>query len=257
MERETIEKIEELAIAASTPNFQVPGVAGFYLKQADGRLEYNRFELEPITKIICGDLATLMTLMNNAQTAGLTNLSVFVSSEKIVGIAEDNVNQRRFTYVLPLPLHPIAKLLNQHLATRHYDKKSFDTLLRAELAGTINPDIALIARDIKVSTQGETESKNTGGGNATLKVSMVAQVESGGKKLPNSFTIKTPIYDIEESRECKQGIDVLLETETVGTEVVFSVTTIHDSFESAKLETMRYLQSLLAGADYSVYLGSF
>lgn len=257
MERQTIEKIEELALSAANPIIEIPGTTNYYLRQKDGALEFQRLELEPITKVTCGDLATLMTLMDNAKELQLTNLQVFISSDKIVGVAEDKVNERRFVYTLPLKAHPVINVLYQHLKTQDYNKKKFETFLRAQLAGAINPDIVLMARDIKINTQAETEHKNAGGGNATMKASVIAQVESNGKKLPESFVVTAPFYDIEESRGFKQNIEVLLETETSGTDVVFSVTTIHDSFEEAKLETLRHFKQLLEISEYPVYLGSF
>ncbi len=259
MDVKTIEKLQELFEAAKNPFYQQAGVSGYFQKAPTGELEFKRFELEPIKKITCGDLATLCNLIVAAKASqNRANTAVYVSGSQIVAVSEDPELQTRYTYVLPLPQHPIFSLLKKLLSGAEYNQKTFDKLVRAELKGFVSGDVALLARNIKATSQKDATS-NIGNGHAAISKSVLAEVkQANGVQFPDHLIVTAPVFDIPESRAYPRQIELLLNV-GVDEAVTFEVQTVYDTLQTATLETLEFLRQALSEkvGIVPVYLASF
>lgn len=230
MRKDAIEKIEQLVKdtqAIVKPSGEQQGV--YFLRQPDGTYQERRAELDPTgaTLHTIQDFVTALAEVSEVTT-------VFVNDQGATALAENG--HIRWTFTLPLPVHPVFALLEKMRDSYTAKQKPVVRLLRTQLAGYVPDSIIENLRLVKTSSSSQSEALTTQGNkHVDLSIRRAATLRDGNT-IPEFFTWDVPVFDLPELVGILQPVTVLLDVEPAerADDTEFTLTPRHDDLRRAR-----------------------
>lgn len=235
MERDAIQEIEQLTLKAnSTETVKTEQRGVYFLREADGTLTKHRAELDPVG-------ATLHTVEDFLQAlADDSNVhAVFVNDQGASAVANDGFT--RWSYNLPLPVHPVFKLL-EFLTGRENPlrQKEIVRLLRTQLSGFVPESVIENLRLVKTNSSSNSEALTAQGNkHVDLSIRRAATLRDGNA-IPEKFIWDVPVFDLLELLPFLQPVTVLLDVEPAerADDTEFTLTPLHDDLRKARMAVL-------------------
>lgn len=237
--------------------FQVPAEPKdvYFLVDPDGG-ESTRYVAEhPFSEIMVYSTQALLEVAKDEAARG-NGVELYYSADRVVVLAMDSADGRDRRHTLPLPLHPVFQLLTQLRTTRTYDQRSLIRFLRAELNAYVDDAVVQKFRHLNLESQGGGSSV-VDKGRAGVSRSVMQTIRSANDEIPDTITVTTPVYDIDEMRgerfEVRLLVDCLPDSEG---KPVFELTTIYNGLQGAKSAALAVIAERLTDKGHPVIYGS-
>ena len=281
MDGEAVEQIINLAKtreAQSRKVFQAPAEPKdvYYLVDGDGDIERVVSEPEPV-QVSVRSTGALLELAKLSQPGEVPDFDsdgqggikafqckfaaesriYYCDTEAVLVVTDADGEGRTLKHTLPLPLHPVYTKLEELLKTRQFFQKDLIRFLRAELNGNVEDAIIGTFRTLKLKSEGEGESVAEQGRNSISRSLQQTVRAERGDVIPDSITVTTPVYDLDELRTQRLSVEVLVDC--VPNEQglpVFELTTVHSSLRAARYEALRSVAFALEAGVHPVIYGA-
>ena len=184
-------------------------------------------------------------------------VDLYYSADRVVAFAEEtSADGRNRRHTLPLPLHPVFQLLTQLRNTRTFDQRSLIRFLRAELNAYVDDEVVQKFRHLNLESKGEGSSV-VDKGRAGVSRSVMQTIRSVDEAVPDTITVTTPVYDIDEMLyepfEVQLLVDCLPDADG---KPVFELTTVYNGLQRARNQALTMIAERLKDKGYPVIYGS-
>lgn len=166
--------------------------------------------------------------------------TVYIDHERVVGIVwvpGDTDTGRTVTHTIPLPLHPVFERVSALRSTKQFTQRELIRWLRAEMNGYVSEDTINVLRSLKLSSSSDGESVIQHGNEAVSRKVLERIEAESGRAVPDSIKVHMPVYDLDEMREHKHSVTILVDCTTrttdKGTVPVFELTAVHSEVKDA------------------------
>jgi hypothetical protein len=236
--------------------FQVPGEPSdvYFLVNEDG--EPQRYVAEHLSpSITCYSTAALLQVLGEEGKASPI-VEIFYSAEKVQSVVYEADSEGRIRrHTLPLPLHPVFKLLEALTRTKSYSQRDLIRFLRAELNANVEESVIEQFRHLNLNTSGEGSSV-VDKGRTGVSRSLMQTIKAKESDIPDQITVKVPVYDIHEMLDQTFEVGVLVDCLPVDEgRPVFELTTIHSDLQAAKHGALEVIAERLKQGSFPVIYG--
>lgn len=141
----------------------------------------------------------------------------------------------RWAHTLPLTTHPAFDVVAGLRKSQTFRHRDLIMLLRTTLAGFIDSETLNTLRAIQIEGSSNGVSR-IGNGDAGLgrTVTQAARTNNGQSTIPDEITLTIPVYDLQELREERHAVRVVLEVDPNDGTPLFTLTAVHNDVIAAQ-----------------------
>lgn len=162
---------------------------------------------------------------------------------------DDDSYELKWSHDLLLVRHPAFSSVASLTTTRSYNQKALIKFLRADLNGHVDDAVVEQFRNLKLSTEGGTDSVVAKGREAIDKRIQQQIRQAAGADIPDEITVTIPVLDLDEVRDELYKVTILVDT-TVDDNggVQFELTTVLNTLRAAERAALDSIVANLTAA---------
>lgn len=253
---EAIDKIQQLtrneARIEWAPDY--PETGRYFVWPSDGGEPDERFKIVPprtVRHYSTGSLAQHVTSDVTEHDANLPEAYIDARQVRVALTRTDGDNDYdvRWAHTLTLTKHPAYLAVEALTRTTTFTQRELIRYLRAQLNGHVDDAVVEQFRNLKLTTDGDSNSVIAKGRESVDK-RIQQQVRQGtGTDIPDEIIVTIPVHDLDETRHELHEVTILVDT-TTGDDggVQFELTTVLNTLRASERAALDGIRSNLRDA---------